>query len=218
MEPPLAIAIARARVHRVMLARARRICAVAAVPAIAGAAIAGVAVPTVFAFPDGAPWEAAGGEGCVQCHFDAPPDESSAGVSLLGLPGTVSPGARYPLTIRLEDERLENAGFLLSAWQGPEGVGSLEAGRFEAADAKVATAGARARSTEEGSLPTSDGVAEWSVVWQAPASLDGPVVFELWANAGNDDKSPFGDATHRHEVRLGADAASADEKSLRTTE
>ena len=118
----------------------------------------------------------------------------------------------------LEDERLVNAGFLLSAWQGTDGVGSLEAGRFEAADEKVETAGARVRSTEEGSEAVSDGLAEWSVVWQAPASLDAAVVFELWANAGNGDKSPFGDATHRHEVRLGADAATADEKSLRTTE
>src|SRR5690606_40073437 len=57
--------------------------------------------------------------------------------------------------------------------------------------------GARARSTEQGSQPEADGRAEWSVVWQAPASLELPIVFELWANAGNDDQSPFGDATHQ---------------------
>lgn len=171
------------------------------------AAAATAAATAVFAFPDGAPWEAAGGEGCVQCHFDAPAEEPSAAVSILGLPQAVAPGARYPLTVRLEDERLENAGFLLSAWLGTEGVGSLEAGSFETDSAKVVTAGARARSTEAGSRPSSPGVAEWQLVWQAPASLGSNVVFELWANAGNDDKSPFGDAMHRRVFELAPAAA-----------
>lgn len=188
---------------------------------IAAAAVA-AAAPAVFAFPDGAPWEAAGGEGCVECHFDAPPEEPSAALSIHGLPPAASPGGRYSLTIRLADEDLVNAGFLLSAWLGPDGLGSLEAGRFEANDEKVATSGARARSSEEGSRPATPGVAEWTVVWRAPESLDAPIVFELWGNAGNDDKSPFGDRTHRRLFEVGAETARprADygERSLRTTE
>lgn len=162
----------------------------------------GAATTAVFAFPEGAPWEAAAGEGCVECHFDAPPTEASAAVSLIGLPAATTPGARYSLTVRLEHDDLENAGFLLSAWQGAGGVGTQEAGRFEALDEKVETLGGRARSTEEGSSPSAPRIAEWAVVWVAPASVDVPVVFELWANAGNADKSPFGDATHRRVFEL----------------
>lgn len=188
---------------------------------IAGAAVA-AAAPAVLGFPDGAPWEAAGGDGCVQCHFDAPPEEPSAALSILGLPSAAAPGGRYALTVRLADEDLVNAGFLLSAWVGTDGLGSLEAGRFEANDEKVATSGARARSSEKGSRPQTPGVAEWTVVWHAPASLDAPIVFELWGNAGNDDKSPFGDTTHRRLFEVGVEPARprADygERSLRTTE
>lgn len=177
----------------------RRLAAVTGIAAAAAVA----AVPAVIAFPDGAPWEAAGGEGCVECHFDAPPAESSAALSIRGLPSEASPGARYPLTVRLEDDALVNAGFLLSAWQAAGGIGSAEAGSFEAVDEKVATAGARARSSEKGSRPASAGVAEWDVIWHAPAALESPILFELWANAGNDDKSPFGDATHRRVFEIG---------------
>jgi hypothetical protein len=167
-----------------------------------GAAALCAAASVAFAFPEGPPWEAAAGEGCAECHFDAPPTDASAAVSIIGLPTAMTPGARYPLTVRLEHDDLENAGFLLSAWQGPDGVGGEEAGLFEAVDGNVETLGGRARSTEDGSRPASPGVAEWSVVWEAPASVDGPIVFDVWANAGNADKSPFGDSTHHRVFEL----------------
>ncbi len=181
----------------------------------ASAGIAAAAVPAVFAFsvvlafPDGAPWEVAGRGGCAECHFDVPPVEASAAISIVGLPASVSPGERYPLTVRLEDENLANAGFLLFASHRIDGTDPVDAGRFDADDERVATDGARARSTEKGSGPAAPGVAEWSVLWQAPASLAGPVVFDVWANAGNGDRSPFGDAIHHHVFEV---AASADGK------
>lgn len=160
------------------------------------AATAVVAVPAVFAFPDGAPWEVAGRGGCPECHFDVPPVNESAAISIVGLPTSVVPGERYSLTVRLEDKNLANVGFLLFASHPTDGTAPVEAGRFEAHDERVATEGARARSTEKGSAPAALGLAEWSVLWHAPASLTGPVVFDVWANAGNGDRSPFGDAIH----------------------
>lgn len=171
------------------------------------AAAAAVAVPAVLAFPDGAPWEVVdrGRGGCPECHFDVPAQNPSAAISIVGLPGSIVPGEQYPLKIRLEDGSLANAGFMLFASQQVDGDATLEAGRFDAPDERVAAEGARARSTEKGSAPASAGVAEWSVLWHAPPSLAGPVVFDVWANAGNGDRSPFGDAVHHRVFEVPAD-------------
>ena len=150
------------------------------------------------AFPDGAPWEAAGQDGCVQCHFDAPATENSEAVTVEGLPPAVAPGETYRLRVRLKDARMAAAGFLLSAWQG-----GGEAGTFVSDGPRTETSGAKARSTEAGAAPGTEGVVEWTLEWQAPdAPPAEPVVIELWANAANGDQSPFGDATHRRAWQL----------------
>lgn len=159
------------------------------------------------AFPDGAPWEAARQEGCAQCHFDAAARLESSAVEIDGLPERVSPGARYRLSIRLVDEQMVKAGFLLSAWFDGNETG---AGAFAAADARTDTHGAQARSTEAGAALTRQGVAEWTLDWIAPQATDLPVRIELWANAANDDQSPFGDVTHRRSWQLPAAAPGSD--------
>ncbi|HEX7081689.1 MAG TPA: choice-of-anchor V domain-containing protein [Gammaproteobacteria bacterium] len=177
-----------------------------AAPAAAIAAAALACPALAAAFPDGPPWEVAGNEGCVQCHFDAPATEDSEALSLAGLPSEVTPGSHYRLTVRLTAPEMAIAGFLLSAWHeaAPPATGDAEspaqhdgAGAFAALDAKTTANGAQVRSTEAGSVVETPGVAEWSVEWTAPTTIDGPIVVELWANAGNNDQSPFGDATHR---------------------
>ena len=44
----------------------------------------------------------------------------------------------------------------------------------------------------------------WRVTWTAPASLAGPIRFEIWANAGNDDLSPLGDRLHHRVLEIPA--------------
>lgn len=152
------------------------------------------------AFPDGAPWEAAGAEGCAQCHFDAPAVENSEALTLEGLPERAFPGRSYLLTVRLRAKEMAAAGFLLSAWQGDAG-----AGRFSSAGPGSEARGARVRSTGAAAAPRPPGVAEWTVKWTAPAMTSEPhalIVVELWANAANGDRSPFGDTTHRRVWRL----------------
>jgi len=150
------------------------------------------------AFPDGAPWEAAGQEGCVQCHFDAPAMESSEAVTVEGLPSTVTPGETYQLRVRLKGRDMAAAGFLLSARQA-----GGEAGTFRSGGPRTEANGAKARSTEEGATPETPGAAEWTLEWRAPEARSAdPVALELWANAANGDESPFGDATHRRTWQL----------------
>jgi hypothetical protein len=143
------------------------------------------------ALPDGAPWEAARDQGCPQCHFDAPAVPDSPALENDGLPQRIEPGARYALVVRLSDAEMRKAGFLLSAWQEGE-----PAGRFAAVDERTSVNEAQARSTAAGAEVGDAGVVEWPLEWTAPQSVK-PVRFDLWANAGNDDASPLGDATHR---------------------
>lgn len=165
-------------------------------------------------FPEGPPWDAAGDTGCTACHFDAPSIDASSALAIIGLPSDIEPGARYRLTVRLADEQAARVGFLLTARRldGP-------AGAFFASDERVEANGAQARSTEAGSTPVEPGIAEWRVTWQAPKETAAPIELELWANAGNDDKSPFGDTTHVRRFPLDASQpVSGASGSPRTTE
>lgn len=166
----------------------------AAALAVAAVLIAFGAAPLAVAFPDGAPWEAAEApEACNQCHFDASLVEASAALELVGLPERIEPGATVRFTLRLSDAAMASAGFLLAA-TGADGG----AGRFGPVDARTSAEGAKARSTEAGSRLSASGRAEWTLDWTAPAAAPASsVLFHVWANAANDDRSPFGDATHR---------------------
>lgn len=156
-----------------------------------------LAASPAAAFPDGAPWEVASGPGCPACHFDAPPTEDSPALAIEGLPARIAAGATYRLTLRLSVPGMARAGFLIAAWRG-----KTEAGRFTAADARSEAKDATARSTAAGLTLSAPGEAEWTLDWQAPARLDGPIRFVLWANAANGDNSPLGDETHGKSVQV----------------
>jgi hypothetical protein len=166
---------------------------------VVGAAVScGVFASPVSAATDGAEWEtAADPQGCRSCHLDSPDPPDSDGLSIEGLPAQVQAGQRYELTIALEDPELQNAGFLLtvSAQAGP-------AGTLAASDALTATNGAMARSTYDGTEPDAPGKASWELVWTAPAVIEEPLRFDLWANAGNWDLSPLGDRVHHRVWRV----------------
>jgi hypothetical protein len=101
----------------------------------------------------------------------------------------VRAGQRYELTIPLEDPGLQNAGFLLTVSARTGAPGSLGA-----RDVLTATNGAMARSTYDGTEPDAPG--------KAPAVIEGPLRFDLWANAVNWDLSPLGDRVHHRVWRV----------------
>jgi hypothetical protein len=161
-------------------------------PIVLFGAVLGIVLPPaagVLASPDGAEWTTSvDPEGCRSCHLGAPDAVDTASVSIEGLPEQPVAGRRYELEIVVEDPALRNAGFLLSVAAGRRPAGSLAA-----VDERTETSGASARSTWEGSFTDQPGMARWRLDWTAPAQLDGPLLFDLWANAGNDDLSPLGD-------------------------
>lgn len=100
-------------------------------------------------------------------------------------------GRRYALTILLRDPAALTAGFMLGVSSG-----TAPAGELRAVDERSEVRGARARQTRAGYLPTVPGEARWELVWTAPATIEAPIRFDLWGNAGNDDLSPLGDRVY----------------------
>jgi len=166
---------------------------------LALAALMMLAPGATAAFPDGAPWSAAEGEGCASCHFDGPLRAESEAIEVDGLPEQLRPEKRYQLTIRFTHAPMETAGFLLAAEQTEGRIGTFET---EVEDGSVETQGALARSSAPEAAIENDGQAVWIINWRTPARIDGPVRLILWANAGNGDASPFGDSIHRRTILL----------------
>lgn len=152
------------------------------------------------ASPKGAEWAVIDDvAGCGSCHLGSPEPTDSAAVAIEGLPGRVTPAAPYTLEIVLADPALRIAGFMLRVTAADAPAGSLSS-----VDATTETEGARARSTRAGARPPAEGAMRWRVTWTAPASLAGPIRFEIWANAGNDDLSPLGDRLHHRVLEIPA--------------
>jgi len=147
------------------------------------------------AFPEGAPWDAAEGNGCAACHFDGPVTPESDALAIEGLPERITPGRTYELRLRLEDDEMTTAGFLVSFRHAENPAGETAAG-----GERVETMGAMARSTAAGAGPTGEGRASWRLSWRAPDAIAGAVRIRLWGNAGNGDASPFGDRIHRRTI------------------
>lgn len=155
---------------------------------VAAALLAAAAV----ASPKGADWAVIDDvAGCGSCHLGSPDPANSTAVSIEGLPQRVVPSEPYTLEIVLADPALQIAGFLLAVT-----AADIPAGMLSSVDATTESQGARARSTRAGTLPQAEGAMRWRVTWTAPPSLAGPIRFEIWANAGNDDLSPLGDRLH----------------------
>jgi hypothetical protein len=134
------------------------------------------------------------GEACHRCHFDEDPVTDSPALHLEGVSAPIAPGARYDLALKFEPGDAAAAGFLMIARAVISTAGEDETaplGVFEAIGEGVEANGAAVRSTTSSAADMT-----WRAAWIAPETLDGPVVFDVVANAANDDLSPFGDVIH----------------------
>jgi len=153
--------------------------------------------PGALANPDGAPWGSAapgGPQSCADCHFDHEPAAASAAVSLRGLPDRLEPGKVYDLVLAFAGAA-PAVGFQAAAKSG-----AAPAGAFAASDDGVETKGAEIRSASP--VEAQEGGAVWAMRWRAPDEPGGAVDFYLAVNAGNDDRSPFGDQIHLRSFRV----------------
>lgn len=145
-----------------------------------------------------------GEQTCRSCHFDynLNPEEGSLSVSDIG--ASISGGERVEFNISVTRDDIGAGGFQLSA-RYEDG---RQAGNFniEDNDRLMFTQSAPdslqyVQHSKEGTDPSGEDTIRWKVVWQAPGSPSGPVLFNLSANAANGDQSEFGDYIYTREIR-----------------
>ena len=179
-----------------------RVMLYAAVLVLSGTAAAVPAVPTL----EGPPPGFTGGFGeqsCIACHLGSDVNAFGGRVVVEGLPSAYTRDAEYTLTILLEAEETQAAGFqITSRYTGGAGWGR-NAGRLYAIDARVAitdSAGVSyAHQSREGSKTLFSDGSSWSVLWVAP-SEGGPITISVAANSANADNSPLSDLVYTAEV------------------
>lgn len=166
-----------------------------------GAAITTLAWLTLaLAYTDGPPLAHTGGFGeptCHRCHFDAPINEGEVSLEFMR-PEIYEPERAYELEVALRRNGLARGGFQLTARFASGGEAGTQAGSLRPVDNRVRVVTAEsgvqyAQHSEQGSQPTSERTAAWTVLWEAPSEAAGPVVVHLAANAANGDDSEFGD-------------------------
>ncbi len=163
-------------------------------------ALAPVGVATL-AYREGPVPAMTGGFGestCRSCHFDNPPDAPRGSLRLEGLPERYEPGRTYRIQIDVRRPDIRRAGFELAVRFAEGPARGRQAGRLQPVDARTRTITSEdglisyIQHNEAGSA-AEDGRGHWTIAWTAPDDALGPVVFNVAANAANDDASPLGD-------------------------
>lgn len=146
-----------------------------------------------------------GEQTCRSCHFDYDLNPDDGHLSVSGISGSISEGESIEIMIRIEREALGRAGFQLSARYAD----GKQAGNFNLGeDDRIMFSNAVPDSLEyiqhsnNGSKPLKANNTSWTVTWEAPESLAGPVIFNLAANAANGDQSEFGDFIYTKEIKV----------------
>jgi hypothetical protein len=146
---------------------------------------------------------------CHECHWDKPVNEPSGRLTLLGMPATYTPDARYSIIIDLAHPELVLGGFQLSARFVSGSSAGTNAGALRPIDEfaqRVADDERRViyvQHTKAGATPARPGAARWTLEWTAPAG-ETPVVFHAAGNASNGDASPLGDFIYTATALSGA--------------
>jgi hypothetical protein len=156
-------------------------------------------------YPDYLPGAFTGGFGeetCHSCHFDYDLNDERGSLTVQGPDEKYTPGESYEFTVIVESERIGNGGFQMTA-RFEDGS---QAGRFDwTGDRLTFTPSVDEniqylQHSEAGSNLTAEREISWSFEWIAPDNNPGPVIFNIAANAGNDDYSAFGDWIYVQEI------------------
>lgn len=161
-------------------------------------------------YQDGPPPGFSGGFGedtCQGCHFEPGIEVNDPAGSLVlgGVPERFEPGKAYPITVTLAREGMRVGGFILTTRFEPEGA---QAGRLSPPGGAEGTIGVTtdrgvqyAHQRLAGSALAVPDTARWTVVWTAPTER-GAVVFNVAANAANEDDAASGDYVYAIEMKV----------------
>lgn len=146
-----------------------------------------------------------GEETCRSCHFDYDLNQEGGSLAVKGLDNPLEPGESYEVIVTVESEQLEVGGFQMTA-RFKDGT---QAGEFEwTGDRLMLTPSVGddiqyLQHSSEGTSPTGDREVSWTFIWLAPENRSSnQVIFNIAANAGNDDDSSFGDWIYAEEIVL----------------
>lgn len=149
-----------------------------------------------------------GEQTCRSCHFDYDLNPGEGRLSVSGVPERITGGETLEIRILLEREELGRAGFQLSArYADGKQAGSFEVGDKDRMMFSNTTPDSLKyiQHSTSGSEPLREHETSWTVTWQAPRSLAGPVIFHIAANAANGDQSEFGDFIYTKEITTNPD-------------
>lgn len=136
-----------------------------------------------------------GEQTCHSCHFDYDINMDRGSLTIEGISDSYQPGISIDITVTVESERLEIGGFQLTSRfeDGTQAGGFDWDGDNLMFTPSVSEDVQYLQHTAAGTRPTGDRKVSWTFTWQAPENNEGPVIFNIAANAGNDDDSSFGD-------------------------
>lgn len=123
----------------------------------------------------------------------------SAALRIHGLPERLEALETYTLSITLTDQEARVSGFQLLVSGEDTSVGEFD---IDDAQAGLDVASGREGIRSTSPISLQQGVAEWQILWVAPADINHKIKFLLAASAANGDESPFGDQIHYREYKI----------------
>jgi hypothetical protein len=139
---------------------------------------------------------------CQQCHLGHDLNEPGGTLTLTGVPPQYEPGQAYALTVTMKKDGLEKGGFQLAARATAGASAGRDAGTLEATGTAVQLVKNADKTvtyiqhTPAGTKAAAPGSLVWTFRWIAPSTGDGPVEFDIAANASNNDESPMDDSIY----------------------
>ncbi len=136
-----------------------------------------------------------GEETCHSCHFDYDLNQEGGSLNVKGLEEPYQPGSTYEVTVLVESEHLEIGGFQMTS-RFEDGS---QAGKFDWESERLTFTPSihdevqYLQHSRDGTTPTAERKVSWIFTWEAPENRSDPVIFNIAANAGNNDDSAFGD-------------------------
>ena len=151
----------------------------------------------VYAYEFGPPSGYTGGfnePNCTECHFGTAVNTGGGNVRIT-LPATYASGATVPVTVTITDATASRWGFELSArTQEGKQAGTLIPGTDRFTQLQTPLAGIQyIEHTLNGTRPGTRNSQTFNFTWTAPNTSAGPVVFNVSANAANNNNLQTGD-------------------------
>jgi hypothetical protein len=143
-----------------------------------------------------------GEQTCHSCHFDYDLNMDGGSLTIKGVPDSYQPGSKYTVKVTVESVHLENGGFQMTArFEDGRQAGEFEwCGDHLKYTPSISDNVKYLQHTLDSTLPSGDREVSWRFTWMAPESGPGKIIFNIAANAGNDDDSAFGDRIYVKEL------------------